>query len=149
MSPAKVLISSGALVAFLSVSACSDRSDPDAAASASATALWWQRGIVYQIYPRSFQDTDRNGIGDLAGISKRLDYLKWLGVDAVWISPVYQSPMADFGYDVSDYINIHPAFGQLADFDRLVEAAHERGLNAILDFVPNHTSDQHPWFVEW
>ena len=88
MSPAKGLISLGALVAFLSVSACSDRSDPGAAASASATALWWQRGIVYQIYPRSFQDTDRDGIGDLAGISKRLDYLKWLGVDAVWISPV-------------------------------------------------------------
>lgn len=147
MSPAKGLISLGVLVAFLSVSACSDRSDP-AAASASASALWWQRGIVYQIYPRSFQDTDRDGIGDLAGISKRLDYLKWLGVDAVWISPVYPSPMADFGYDVSDYINIHPMFGQLADFDRLVEAAHERGLKVILDFVPNHTSDQHPWFVE-
>ena len=89
-----------------------------------------------------------DGVGDLTGIAARLDYLKWLGVDAIWISPIYPSPMADFGYDVSDYTNIHPVFGQLSDFDKLLAAAHARGLRVILDFVPNHTSDQHPWFIE-
>lgn len=110
--------------------------------------LWWQRGIVYQIYPRSFQDSDGNGIGDLTGIRNRLDYLHWLGVDAIWISPIYPSPMADFGYDVSDYCGIDPRFGIFADFDEMLAKAHALGLRVILDFVPNHTSDQHPWFVE-
>jgi alpha-glucosidase len=109
---------------------------------------WWQRGIIYQVYPRSFQDTDDDGIGDLEGIRRRLDYLTWLGVDAFWISPIYPSPMADFGYDISDYRGVDPLFGTLADFDRLIGDAHTRGLKLILDFVPNHTSDQHPWFVE-
>ena len=109
---------------------------------------WWQRGIVYQVYPRSFMDSNGDGIGDLAGIISRLDYLRWLGVDALWLSPIFPSPMKDFGYDVSDYTAVDPVFGTLEDFDRLVEAAHAHSLKVILDFVPNHTSDQHPWFRE-
>ncbi|CAN7343477.1 alpha-amylase family glycosyl hydrolase [Variovorax paradoxus] len=109
---------------------------------------WWKNGIVYQIYPRSFQDSDGDGIGDLRGIRKRLDYLVELGVDAVWISPIYPSPMADFGYDISDYCNIDPRFGTLEDFDALAAECKARGLKLVLDFVPNHTSDQHPWFVQ-
>jgi alpha-glucosidase len=112
------------------------------------THHWWQAGIVYQVYPRSFQDSNCDGVGDLRGITARLDYLVELGVDAVWISPIYPSPMVDFGYDVSNYTDIAPIFGTLADFDALVAAAHERGLKVVLDFVPNHTSDQHPWFNE-
>ena len=109
---------------------------------------WWQTGVVYQIYPRSFQDSNGDGIGDLEGIIQRLDYLQWLGIDAIWISPIYPSPMADFGYDVANYTDIHPLFGDLATFDRLLEAAHQRDIRVILDFVPNHSSDEHPWFVE-
>ncbi len=109
---------------------------------------WWARGIIYQVYPRSFQDSDGDGIGDLQGIVRRLDYLRWLGVDAIWLSPIYPSPMADFGYDVADFTGIHPMFGTLADFDRLVALAHGCGLKVILDFVPNHSSDRHPWFRE-
>ena len=109
-------------------------------------ARWWERGIVYQVYPRSFRDSDGDGTGDLRGILEKLDYLRWLGVDAVWISPVFPSPMADFGYDVADYCGIDPIFGTMADFDALLARAHQLGLKLILDFVPNHTSDQHPWF---
>jgi len=109
---------------------------------------WWKYGTVYQIYPRSFQDSNGDGIGDLAGIRRRLDYLVALGVDALWISPVYPSPMADFGYDISDYCDIDWRFGSLADFDALAADAASRGLKLILDFVPNHTSDQHPWFID-
>ena len=109
---------------------------------------WWKRAVVYQIYPRSFQDSNGDGIGDLAGICRRLDYLVDLGVDALWVSPIYPSPMADFGYDVADYCGIDPIFGTMQDFDDLLEEVHRRGLRLILDFVPNHTSDQHPWFVE-
>jgi alpha-glucosidase len=112
------------------------------------TFLWWQVGIIYQIYPRSFMDSDGDGVGDLSGITGRLDYLQWLGIDAIWISPIFPSPMADFGYDVADYTDIHSLFGALADFDTLVAEAHRRGQRVILDYVPNHTSDQHPWFIE-
>lgn len=104
--------------------------------------------MIYQIYPRSFQDASGDGIGDLKGIVQRLDYLQWLGVDCVWLSPVYPSPMADFGYDISDYEGIHPLFGTMDDFDELLEQVHSRGMKLILDLVPNHTSDQHPWFLE-
>ena len=107
---------------------------------------WWQYGIIYQIYPRSFMDTNKDGIGDLPGITAKLDYLQWLGVQAVWLSPIFPSPMADFGYDVTDYTGIDPMFGTMQDFDSLLEAAHEHGLKVILDFVPNHSSDLHPWF---
>ena len=110
--------------------------------------IWWQHAVIYEIYPRSFQDSNGDGIGDLNGILKRLDYLVLLGVDAIWISPIYPSPMADFGYDVADYCGIDPIFGTIQDFDRLLAEAHRRGLKVILDFVPNHTSDQHPWFLE-
>jgi len=111
-------------------------------------ANWWQRGVIYQVYPRSFKDSTGNGIGDLPGITGQLDYLRWLGIDAIWISPIYPSPMADFGYDVANYTNIDSLFGTLADFDELLAWAHGYGLRVILDFVPNHTSDQHPWFTQ-
>lgn len=107
---------------------------------------WWKKAVIYQVYPRSFQDTNGDGVGDLNGIAQRLDHFVELGIDAVWISPIFPSPMKDFGYDVSDYCEIHPLFGSLADFDRLLAGAHARGLKIILDFVPNHTSDQHEWF---
>ncbi|SOB87222.1 oligo-1,6-glucosidase/alpha-glucosidase [Sphingomonas guangdongensis] len=111
-------------------------------------APWWQRGVVYQVYPRSFQDSDGDGVGDLAGIEARLDHIAALGVDAIWLSPIFPSPMKDFGYDVADYCGIEPLFGDLAAFDSLLAAVHARGLKLLLDFVPNHSSDQHPWFKE-
>lgn len=109
---------------------------------------WWQAGVIYQIYPRSFQDSDGDGVGDLRGITARLEYLRWLGVDAIWISPFYPSPMSDFGYDISDYCGVDPQFGTMEDFDGLMAEAHRLHLRVLLDFVPNHTSDKHPWFVE-
>jgi alpha-glucosidase len=113
-----------------------------------ADPIWWQTATIYQIYPRSFQDATGDGVGDLRGIIQRLPHLSELGVDAVWLSPIFRSPMRDFGYDICDYVDIDPLFGTLADFDALLEAAHARGLKLLLDLVPNHTSDQHPWFVE-
>jgi alpha-glucosidase len=109
---------------------------------------WWKSGVIYQIYPRSFADSNGDGIGDLAGITSRLDYLADLPVDAIWLSPFYPSPMADFGYDVADYCDVHPLFGTMADFDALVEGAHARGIKVVVDWVPCHTSDQHEWFAE-
>jgi len=115
--------------------------------------VWWKSGVIYQVYPRSFYDTDGNGMGDIRGIIEKLDYLNdgttnSLGVDAIWISPIYQSPMKDFGYDISDYNSIDPMFGTEDDFDELLEEAHKRNIRVIMDLVVNHTSNQHPWFVE-
>jgi alpha-glucosidase len=109
---------------------------------------WWQTGIIYQIYPRSFQDSNHDGVGDLQGIIHRLPYLTELGIDAIWLSPIFMSPMADFGYDIADYTDVDPLFGNLADLDHLIDEAHRHRIKLILDLVPNHTSDQHPWFVE-
>lgn len=116
--------------------------------SLSGELKWWQSGIIYQIYPRSFQDTNGDGIGDLPGITWRLPYVASLGVQAVWLSPIFKSPMRDFGYDISDYCDIDPLFGSLADFDALVAEAHRLGLKVVLDYVPNHTSSDHAWFQE-
>jgi len=124
------------------------QSRPAARISASASRLWWRDGVIYQVYPRSFADSNGDGIGDLEGIRQRLEHLAWLGVDGIWISPFFTSPMQDFGYDVSDYCDVDPLFGTLADFDRLLRDAHARGIRVILDFVPNHSSDQHPWFQQ-
>jgi alpha-glucosidase len=109
---------------------------------------WWKTAVIYQIYPRSFADSNGDGVGDLAGIRSHLDYLSWLGVDGIWLSPFYRSPMADFGYDVSDYCDVDPLFGTLQDFDGLLAEAHDDQLRVLLDWVPNHSSDQHPWFLE-
>jgi alpha-glucosidase len=108
--------------------------------------MWWQNAVVYQIYPRSFQDSDGDGNGDLRGIEARLDHLTWLGVDALWLSPIYPSPLADMGYDVADYTGVDPGYGTLDDFDALLASAHERGLKLLMDLVPCHTSIEHPWF---
>ena len=107
---------------------------------------WWRGGVIYQIYPRSYQDSNNDGIGDLAGITSRLEYISELGVDGIWISPIFTSPMKDMGYDVSDYRDIDPLFGDLKDFDRLVEKAHSLGLKVMIDQVLSHSSDQHPFF---
>jgi alpha-glucosidase len=118
------------------------------AANHSTANRWWQTGLIYQIYPLSFMDSNGDGSGDLRGITSRLDYCRWLGVDAVWLSPIYPSPMIDFGYDVSDFTDIHPLFGTLSDFDLFIGEAQRLGLKVLLDYVPNHSSDQHPWFLQ-
>jgi alpha-glucosidase len=112
------------------------------------THPWWKTGVIYQIYPRSFYDSNNDGIGDLKGIEGKLDYLSWLGIDAIWLSPVNNSPMYDFGYDISDYYDIDPCYGSLGDFSELIEKAHKRGIRIIMDLVINHTSHLHKWFIE-
>jgi alpha-glucosidase len=134
-----VLIFSAQLVSFGQTAAKS--ADPEG-------HQWWQNAVFYEVYPRSFADSNNDGVGDLKGIASKLDYLKDLGVDAIWISPCFPSPQVDFGYDVSDYENIDPMYGTLADFDNLVTEAKKRGIRVILDFVVNHTSDQHKWFLD-
>jgi len=113
----------------------------------TAKKTWWKGAVLYEIYPRSFQDSNGDGIGDLNGITSRLDYLKTLGVDAIWLSPIYPSPQIDFGYDISDYEAIDPQYGTMADFDRLVAEAKKRNIGIIMDLVLNHTSDKHKWFI--
>ena len=125
-----------------------DLQPPDHQAPPSRPEGWWRSAVVYQIYPRSFADSNGDGMGDLPGITEKLDYLVELGVDVLWLSPVYRSPMDDNGYDISDYRDVDPMFGTLGDLDALIEAAHRRGLKLVMDLVVNHTSDEHPWFVE-
>ena len=110
---------------------------------------WWQKAVFYQIYPRSFADANGDGIGDLPGIISRLDYLQELGIDAIWLSPHFPSPLCDCGYDVSDYRGVAPEYGTLKDFELFLEEAHKRNIHLILDLILNHTSDQHPWFIEF
>ncbi|MGA7109949.1 MAG: alpha-amylase family glycosyl hydrolase, partial [Terracidiphilus sp.] len=123
---------------------------PPAAQSESPAVQqeWWRHAVLYEIYPRSFQDSDGDGIGDIKGITARLDYLQALGIDAIWITPMYPSPGVDYGYDISDYTAIDPAYGSMADFDNLVAEARKRNIRVIMDYVINHTSDQHKWFLE-
>ena len=109
---------------------------------------WWKKAVAYQIYPRSFYDSNGDGIGDLRGIIEKLDYIKDLGIDVIWVSPVYESPNDDNGYDISDYHGIMKEFGTMADFDELLEEVHKRGMKIIMDLVINHTSDEHEWFIE-
>ena len=109
---------------------------------------WWKSAVVYQVYPRSFADSDGDGVGDLGGIIARLDYLQRLGIDVVWLSPVYKSPMADNGYDISDYEDVDPLFGSIEQLDELIAGLHERGMKLVMDLVVNHTSAAHPWFRE-
>ena len=111
-------------------------------------ADWWRTAVVYQVYPRSFADSDGDGVGDLPGITSHLDHLERLGIDVLWLSPVYRSPMDDNGYDISDYQDVDPLFGTLADLDALIAGCHARGIRLVMDLVVNHTSDEHPWFVE-
>ena len=147
-----LLFALGAAITVTSVSAQTHTASAKTAGTAAKTARpdndWWKGAVVYEIYPRSFQDSNGDGIGDLNGITSRLDYLKVLGVDAIWLSPIYPSPQVDFGYDISDYENIDPAYGTLADFDRLVAEAKKRDIKILMDMVMNHTSDKHKWFIE-
>ena len=109
---------------------------------------WWREGVLYQIYPRSFADGNGDGIGDLSGLTSKLEYLEWLGIDGIWLNPIHPSPNVDWGYDVADYTDVHPDLGSLADLDRLIASGRRRGIRVLLDLVPNHTSHRHPWFRE-
>jgi len=136
------------LFLFFYISGLAAQAQSSSGGADAETHPWWQHAVFYEIYPRSFADSNNDGIGDLNGITSKLDYLKDLGVDAIWISPCFPSPQVDFGYDVSDYENIDPMYGTLADFDRMQAEASKRGIHIILDFVLNHTSDQHKWFLD-
>ena len=139
----------GRAVLLTLLAALAWQSVPAVAAPARAGVTpWWTYAVIYEIYPRSFQDSNADGVGDLNGITQRLDYLEALGVDAIWIAPFFPSPQVDFGYDVSDYENVDPQYGTLADFDRLLAAAQKRHIHVLIDMVLNHTSDQHPWFLD-
>ena len=142
-----LLLGASPLTSIAQTEPASSKSRPAATTQASKQD-WWKNAVIYEIYPRSFQDSTGDGIGDLNGITARLDYLKDLGVDAIWLTPVYPSPQADFGYDISDYKNIDPQYGTLKDFDRLVAEADKRHIRVIMDMVMNHTSDEHKWFLE-
>jgi alpha-glucosidase len=135
------------LLVLTAASSAWAQTTPSKQVTTTAANSWWKGAVIYEIYPRSFQDSNGDGIGDLNGITSRLDYLKTLGVDAIWLSPIYPSPQIDFGYDISDYEAIDPQFGTMADFDRLVAEAKKRNIGVIMDLVLNHTSDKHPWFV--
>lgn len=132
--------------------AISASGEPDdksyARTAAPENQSWWERAVIYQIAVKSFQDSNGDGIGDLQGLIGRVDHLAWLGVDAVWLTPIQPSPMRDFGYDIADFCSVNPIFGTLADVDELVATLHARDIKLVLDFVPNHTSDEHPWFAE-
>ena len=141
-----LLLGASPLTSIAQTEPASSKSRPAATTQASKQD-WWKNAVIYEIYPRSFQDSNGDGIGDLNGITARLDYLKDLGVDAIWLTPVYPSPQADFGYDISDYKNIDPQYGTLKDFDRLVAEADKRHIRVIMDMVMNHTSDEHKWFL--
>jgi alpha-glucosidase len=136
------------VLAMLFALACAPCARPQKASAETNGHAWWQHAVIYEVYPRSFADSNGDGIGDLNGITSKLDYLQALGVDAIWITPFFPSPQVDFGYDVSNYVDIDPMYGTLADFDRLVVEAKKRNIRVILDFVVNHTSDQHPWFID-
>ena len=142
----KKMFVAGVLVAGLSAVAPGARAQQKAVDAEGHP--WWQHAVFYEVYPRSFADSNNDGIGDLNGITSKLDYLKELGVDAIWITPCFPSPQVDFGYDVSDYEAIDPMYGTMADFDRLVAEGKKRDVRVILDFVVNHTSDQHKWFLD-
>ena len=124
----------------------SPQSAQESTASDRAAAAWWHQAVVYQVYPRSFKDTTGSGLGDIAGVTSRIGYLKQLGVDAIWLSPFYPSQLADGGYDVDDYRNVDPKLGTMDDFDKLAKTAHEADIKIVVDIVPNHSSNLHPWF---
>ncbi len=141
-----LLFRPGTLLA-LTVTAAMAAAAPAPAPAPAGQAPWWTHAVIYEIYPRSFQDSNGDGVGDLAGIRSRLGYLQRLGVDAIWITPTYPSPQVDFGYDISNYEAVDPQYGSLADMDRLLAAAKRRHIRVLLDMVLNHTSDRHPWFL--
>ena len=156
LSGVRTLTAAAAMLALVGLCGCTSKSDQSGApvgatsgaAGQAGSDVWWKHGVLYEIYPRSFQDSNGDGIGDLNGITQRMEYLKTLGVDAMWISPMYPSPQVDFGYDISNYEAVDPQYGTMADFDKLVAAGKQQNIRVILDMVLNHTSDKHAWFVE-